>query len=128
MSVTCGRSVVSPGYSSTNKADVPRYNCIIVESGVKHHNPSLCSYYFRCILCIRLIEGIKSRSYHMTVKSQALGVGGCSEFETTRGEVYLIQYYVMKFVTCGRSVVFSGYYYSGFTDRHDITDILLKWR
>jgi len=43
--------------------------------------------------------------------------------------MYSIQQYVIKFtVTCGRSVVFSGY--SGFlhnkTDRHNITEILLK--
>ena len=63
----------------------------------------------------------------MTVKSQALGVDGCSEIETTHDEVYSIQYYSMKFVCdLRRSVVFSGY--GGFTDRHDITDIFLKWR
>ena len=43
-------------------------------------------------------------------------------------EVYSIQDYVIKSVICYKSVVFSGY--SGFptnkTDRHDITEILLK--
>jgi hypothetical protein len=42
----------------------------------------------------------------------------------THGEVYSIQHYVIKFVsvTCGRTVVSS----TNKTDRHDITEILLK--
>ena len=43
------------------------------------------------------------------------------------GEVCLIQHYVINLsVTCGRSVIFSGYSCTNKTDRHDITDILLK--
>ena len=39
------------------------------------------------------------------------------------GAVYLIQHYVIKFVSyCDRSVVFS----TNKTDRHDITEILFK--
>ena len=43
-------------------------------------------------------------------------------------KVYFIQHYVMKFVSDLRSVVFSGHSDSFInkTDRHDITEILLK--
>jgi hypothetical protein len=51
------------------------------------------------------------------------------EFESRSGEVYSIQRYVIKFVRdCGRSVVFPGTPVSSTnkTERHDITEILLK--
>ena len=45
------------------------------------------------------------------------------ELESSSGEVYSIQHYIIKFVSaCNWSVVFSGY--SGY--RHDITELLLK--
>ena len=41
LSVTCGRSMVSPGtpVSSTDKTDHHDKNDILPESGIKHHNP-----------------------------------------------------------------------------------------
>ena len=43
LSVTCGRSVLFSGYSGFlhQYNRLPRYNWNIVESGVKHHSPSL---------------------------------------------------------------------------------------
>jgi hypothetical protein len=48
------------------------------------------------------------------------------EFEFHSGEVYSIQYYVIKSVTCDRWVVFSGFLHQYKTDGHDIPEILLK--
>ena len=44
-----------------------------------------------------------------------------------QGEVHKIMWYSLS-VTCDRSVVFSGssYFFQQKTDRHDITEILLK--
>ena len=41
-------------------------------------------------------------------------------------EVYLIQHYVMKFVSDLRKVVVFSGYSTNKTDRHDITEILFK--
>ena len=44
------------------------------------------------------------------------------------GEVYSIQHYVILSMTCGRSIVFSGYsgFFTNKTDLPDITEMLLK--
>ena len=46
------------------------------------------------------------------------------EFESRSGEVYSIKHYVIKFsVICDSSMVFSSYFSTNKSDRHDITEI-----
>ena len=52
-------------------------------------------------------------------------VGSC-EFESRSGEVYSIQRYVIKFVTCDRFSPSPPVSSTNKTDLHDITEILLK--
>jgi hypothetical protein len=48
------------------------------------------------------------------------------KFESRSGEVYSIQHYVIKFVSDLRQVWFFPVSSTNKTDRHDITEILLK--
>jgi len=48
------------------------------------------------------------------------------EFESRSGEVYSIQYYVIKFINDLRVGGFLRVSFNNKTDRHDITEILLK--